>query len=104
MGCRDKPGNDNEAQPFHSVIAGLVPATHARCKHQRIAYLASGRSSPVPKDCGEGASRFQRAEENLRRIDPGSGSGYSGTPGIFLLMSIKIMSTALAADTVVSGT
>ena len=35
MGCRDKPGNDNGAQPFHSVIAGLVPATHARCKHER---------------------------------------------------------------------
>ena len=49
MGLRwvapDKPGNDNEAQPFHSVIAGLVPATHARCKHQCVAYLVSELSS-----------------------------------------------------------
>ena len=37
------------------------------------------------KDRGEGASRFQRADENFRRIDPNSGSGYSGTPGYFLL-------------------
>ena len=37
-------------------------------KHQRIAYLVSGRKCSVPKDRGEGGSRFQRAERELKRV------------------------------------
>src|SRR6476660_2017826 len=35
LGLDPGTGNDNGAERFNSVIAGLVPATHARRKHQR---------------------------------------------------------------------
>jgi hypothetical protein len=74
VGCRDKPGNDNEAQPFHSVIAGLVPATHARCKHQRSRTWSAGGDHCEKPEPGmvRQSVRTLPIRNMLQRVDPGA--------------------------------